>query len=331
MEDFPKERAPQSWWTRRSIFCKILLIALPILIVIGLAVGLGVGLTVGRGGSSSSSSSSPSTPLPPTNGTLWQPAVNSTWQIVLQNPLELASDASSVTPDVSIYDIDLFTNSEATISSLRNLGKRVICYFSAGSYEPDRPDSSDFKSSDKGKELDGWPGEYWLNLSSSNVRNIMKKRLDVAVQKGCDAVDPDNMDGYDNDNGLGLTEDDSVDYVEFLSQEAQARNLSMGLKNAGAIIKRVLPLVHFSVNEQCHQYSECTTYTPFVDAGKPVFNIEYPDGAPKVSVSSRNKYCSTSGDGEGATKFSTVIKKMDLDGWVEFCNGTTDTTALSSS
>lgn len=323
-----KQRPPPSWWGRRSLICKILLIAIPLLVVIGLAVGLGVGLTVGRGGSSSPSSSEPT---PTQNGTLWQPAVNSSWQIVLQNPLDLSSDADSVTPDVSIYDIDMFTNSEETMTTLRRLGKRVICYFSAGSYEPDRPDSSDFKSSDKGKELDGWPGEYWLNLSSTNVRSIMTKRMDIAVQKGCDAIDPDNMDGYDNENGLGLTEDDSIDYVKFLSQEAQARNLSMGLKNAGAIIPKVLDLVHFSVNEQCHQYSECTTYEPFVAAGKPVYNIEYPSGAPKVSLNDRKKYCSTSGDGDGASGFSTVIKKMDLDGWVEFCNGTSETTDLSSS
>jgi hypothetical protein len=44
--------------------------------------------------------------------------------------------------------------------------------------------------------LDGWPGEVWVNISSTNVRNIMSKRLELASHKGCDAVDPDNMDGY---------------------------------------------------------------------------------------------------------------------------------------
>jgi hypothetical protein len=72
----------------------------------------------------------------------------------------------------------------------------VICYFSAGSYEPGRPDSGDFKKEDMGAGLDGWPGEKWLKLSSENVRNIMKKRIDLAWKKGCDGVDPDNVDGY---------------------------------------------------------------------------------------------------------------------------------------
>lgn len=53
-----------------------------------------------------------------------------------------------------------------------------------------------------GAELDGWPGERWLKLSSENVRNIMKKRIDLAWRKGCDGVDPDNVDGYVSHNLL---------------------------------------------------------------------------------------------------------------------------------
>jgi hypothetical protein len=34
----------------------------------------------------------------------------------------------------------------------------------------------------------------------------MSSRLDMAQQKGCDGVDPDNIDAYGNENGLGLTE-----------------------------------------------------------------------------------------------------------------------------
>jgi hypothetical protein len=154
-----------------------------------------------------------------------------------------------VAPDVAIYDIDLFENSDVLISTLKRLGKKVICYFSAGSYEPGRLDSGEFQSKDKGKELDGWPGEYWLDVSSANVRSIMTKRLDIAQQKGCDAVDPDNVDGYDNENGIGITKAKSIDYIKFLSREAAARNLSIGLKNAGDIIPEVLSMVQFSVNE----------------------------------------------------------------------------------
>lgn len=68
-----------------------------------------------------------------------------------------------------------------------------------------------FKESDLGKPLDGWEDERWLNVKSQNVRKIMRARLDLAAQKNCDGVEPDNVDEYDNDNGLKLTERDAIE------------------------------------------------------------------------------------------------------------------------
>lgn len=117
--------------------------------------------------------------------------------------------------------------------------------------------------------------------------------------------------------------------MSFLSSEAAKYNMSTGLKNAGAIISSVLDDVHFSVNEQCIQYDECNTFSAFVDAEKPVFNIEYPDDAPKVTSKEKSAICGTSGDARGSKGFSKAIKKMNLDGWVEYCGDdqtyTTDT------
>lgn len=192
---------PAGWWGRMSKKTKILLLAVIALVIIGLAVGLGVGLTVGGDnddGNNGGNDASPGGPNPtsPYRDGVWQPAVNTSWQIILQSPIELDRDATIVTPDVEVYDLDLFTNDKAVFDTLHRLGKKVICYFSAGSSEEYRPDSGDFQAADKGKELDGWPGEYWLDLKSQNVRDIMKKRIDLAHQKGCDGIDPDNVDGY---------------------------------------------------------------------------------------------------------------------------------------
>ncbi|OCK84858.1 glycoside hydrolase family 114 protein [Lepidopterella palustris CBS 459.81] len=331
----------QGWWARQPLRRKLILVAVAAVVVIGLAVGLGVGLTQGGSNGSSpssvpSSAPSSSTTVPPaqpssTNKPTWTPSVNSTWQIVLQDPLDLSTSATTITPDVSIYDIDLFTNSKDTITTLHKLNKKVICYFSAGSYEPNRPDASNFTSADKGATLDGWPDEKWLDLNSTNVRNIMAARIQLAADKGCDAIDPDNIDGYQNNNGLNLTPADSISFLTFLSTAALTHNLSMGLKNAGDIVPTVLPLAQFSVNEQCVNYAECESFAPFITAGKPVFHIEYPSDAPNLMRSDLNKYCGTSGDASGSLGFSTVLKKMSLDGWVEFCNGVTATTGTGGS
>jgi hypothetical protein len=177
--------------------CILLSLAL-FITALGLGLGLGLGITrmQSNGGNSASQNTTIPTVNPPVNGSFWQPSRNTSWQIVLENPIELNSSSASISPNVDVFDIDLFTNSETVLQSLHQLGKKVICYFSAGSYEPNRPDSSRFQSSDMGDGVNGWPGEKWLNLSSINVRNIMATRIQLAAQKGCDGIDPDNVDGY---------------------------------------------------------------------------------------------------------------------------------------
>lgn len=109
---------------------------------------------------------------------------------------------------------------------------------------------------------------------------------------------------------------------------ASSYNMSIGLKNAGDIIPKVIGFVDFSVNEQCAEYSECETFEPFIKAGKPVFHIEYPKGAPKIDASRAAALCSDSGIGAGSARFSTVLKKMELDGFVQYCDGKQYTTPL---
>ncbi|KAL4742143.1 glycoside hydrolase superfamily [Aspergillus similis] len=249
---------------------------------------------------------------------IWQPEVGSPWQIILSSALSPNTVSKSASPAFPIYDIDLFENTSPTISSLHSQGIKVICYFSAGTYEDWRPDASSFDSSSLGAALDDWPGENWVDLRSENVRAVMSSRLDQAVEKGCDGVDPDNVDAYSNDQGgLGLTEGDSADFVNWLAAEAHARGLSIGLKNAGSIIPRVIANMQWSVNEQCAEYNECDVFQQFVDEGKPVFHIEYPENG-EVSTSGVDKV-TVCAEFKGAEGFSTVIKDMDLDEWVQAC------------
>lgn len=72
----------------------------------------------------------------------------------------------------------------------------MVCYFSAGSWEEWRDDAKRFAEGDLGKGLDGWPGERWLDVRSEGVRGVMRERVSLAGEKGCDGVDPDNVDGY---------------------------------------------------------------------------------------------------------------------------------------
>ncbi|EAA27398.1 glycoside hydrolase family 114 protein [Neurospora crassa] len=321
---------------RRSRKILYIAIAAAVVVVLGLALGLGLGLGLkdhgGRGDENEPSGPTPSEPPVTPNGTVWQPPVGAKWQIILNSVLDVpsanAKTTQALTPDVPVWDFDMFLHRNTNvISNLHSLGKRAICYFSAGSYEPYTPDNTSFVAADLGKTMDGWPDEKWLDIRRPSVRNIMLKRLDIAASMKCDAVDPDNVDGYQNANGLGLTKQDTIDFVRFLGKEASKRGLAMGLKNAGEVIEDVLDVVQFSVNEQCAQYNECDTFEKFTAAGKPVFHIEYPSGAPKaVKTQDSRKLCGAT----GADRFSTVLKGMDLDAWVEYCDGNVAETKVAN-
>jgi endo-alpha-1,4-polygalactosaminidase (GH114 family) len=316
------------WWRRRRF---LILGGIMFLIIVGLAVGLGVGLTEGRrghrchDGRACPSYGDPSTPTTTSSATppvgtgtvvdgLWQPDTGATWQYQLSAAVD-----PPTTDGIAIWDIDLFDNEPSTIADIQNQGSRVICYFSGGSYENWRPDEGDFDQNDIGSDLAGWEGENWIDIRSERVRQIMVRRLELAAQKGCDGVDPDNVDGYNNENGLGLTTGDTVNYMRFLADEAHARNLSIGLKNALEVVPELLPSMQWSVNEQCLEYDECHLLQPFIEDQKPVFHVEYPkgdtDNSQRVSGDTYSSIC----DASSTDGFSTIIKNMNLDDFTESC------------
>jgi hypothetical protein len=182
--------------------------------------------------------------------------------------------ALNVNRSAKVYDIDLFDNAASTFADLKLKGKTVICYFSAGSYEAWRPDADDIPVSARGRKMSGWD-ERWLDIKDLQVRKVMLARLDLAVRKGCDGVDPDNVDGFTNSTGFGIQAPDQIDYNRFLATEAHRRGLLIGLKNAGGIVGSLHDIYDFAVVEQCYQYDECEQYDPFIASNKAVFVAEY--------------------------------------------------------
>ena len=174
-----------------------------------------------------------------------------------------------------IYDIDMFETSRATIQRLKESGKVVICYLSAGSWEDWREDASDFPNSVKGKDLDGWAGEKWLDIRSSRVREIMMKRFDLAKQKGCDGIEPDNINGYQNDTGFPLTYNDQLNYNLFLAKEAKKRGLLIALKNDLDQTDELVHFYDFLIVESAIKYNETDKFLPFIIQNKPIYDIEY--------------------------------------------------------
>lgn len=238
----------------------------------------------------------------PASTSLWRPQIGDTWQWQLRGTL-------NSTYAVNVYDIDLFDTPPAVLNALKTQGRRVVCYFSAGSSENWRADFSKFQPADMGKALASWPGENWLDIRSVNVRNIMMKRLDLAKSKGCDGVEPDNVDGFANDSGFALTADMQLDFNRFIASEAHARGLSVALKNDVRQIGQLVGDFDFAVNEECHQFNECAGYAAFVNAGKAVFNAEYAAAYKTNAAGARDALCSSS----RASGIRTLVLALQLD------------------
>ena len=207
---------------------------------------------------------------------------------------------------VDYYDIDLFDTSADQIAALQSQGRKIICYFSAGSYEEWRDDAASFPAVDLGLALDGWEGERWLDIRSRDIWAIMESRLDTAVAKGCDGVEPDNIDGYSNESGYTLLPNDQLVYNRFLAAQAHLRGLAIGLKNDLDQITDLVGDFDFSVNEQCHEFDECDLLLPFIEAGKAVFIAEYEAGFRGDGLAALCESSQSNG-------FSTMVLPLDLD------------------
>ncbi|TQS30722.1 endo alpha-1,4 polygalactosaminidase [Microbispora sp. KK1-11] len=251
-------------------------------------------------------------PAPVSCAGCWHPALNTSWQ------WQLSSVPAEPFLDVAMYDVDGFNATAATVQRLHatKSGRKVVCYISAGSYEDWRPDAGSFPASVLGKALDGWAGERWLDIRQygGTLGQIMRARLDMCRSKGFDAVEFDNVDGYTNKTGFPLTADDQLRYNAWLANEAHARGLSGGLKNDNEQIPQLLPYFDWALNEQCWEFSECTTaqngdygLDQFVKAGKAVFNVEY-----NLATS---KFCTKA----NAQNFNSLKKRLELDAYRVAC------------
>jgi hypothetical protein len=224
----------------------------------------------------------------------WRPVLGTTWQWQLSGRLDLTVKAQ-------VYDVDLFDTSAVVVRSLHAKGRRAVCYFSAGSWEPGRPDSGAFPAAVRGKPLAGFEAERWLDIRRTDLLlPLMAKRLDLCRAKGFDGAEPDNVDGYANQSGFPLTGTQQLRYNRALAALAHARGLAVALKNDLDQVSLLVPSFDFAVNEQCVEYDECKQLAPFVRAGKPVLHVEY--NLPLAS------FCPVT----RPLRFSSLLKHEDL-------------------
>jgi hypothetical protein len=230
----------------------------------------------------------------------WTPEPGTTWQWQLTGTIDQSVPAQ-------VFEVDGFDTPAPTVGSLRASGRRTVCYFSAGSSEDWRPDAGSFPGEVLGAG-NGWPGERWLDIRRLDLLvPIMTARMTMCRDKGFDAVEPDNVDGYANDTGFPLTAADQLAYNRMIAATAHRLGLSAALKNDVDQAADLEPYFDFAVNEECFAFDECGALSRFVAAGKAVFSAEYAGQAATLCPKAN------------ALGFSTIRKRLALDAWLESC------------
>jgi hypothetical protein len=237
----------------------------------------------------------------PAAGQCWDPEpTTEPWQIQFQGRIDLSVPAP-------VYDIDVDSDA-GIVDAIHAQGDRAICYISAGSWEPYRSDKGEFPKKLLGRPIAGFEDEHWLDIRRvGRLRPIMAARMDECVAKGFDAIDPDNVDGYQNRTGFPLKPKDQLAYNATIANLAHERGMAVVLKNDLGQVGKLLPYFDFQVNEQCFQYRECDRLDRFIAAGKPVYGIEY-----EVPL---GKFCAASIE----HGFSTIYKRYSLSAFREVC------------
>lgn len=251
------------------------------------------------------------------------PGKNVSWQYQL-------SDSGDVTyiPGVELYVIDI-DSARDFIPFIRKKdpNARVVCYFSAGSFEAYRVKADEDRgtysfskgywgSSSIGHAMDGWPGEYWVDIRKKRVRYAAKKRMQFAKSIGCSGVDPDNVDGYTfgrQNTGFDLTRQDQISFNTYLAKSAHSLGLGIGLKNAVELLKDIASQYDWFINESCFTFRECSEYSirkaPGT-RGKAILIVEYCDAKKELGEPTQDPgcYCGISIQ-QG---YNTLIKMADL-------------------
>eukprot|EP00833_Pecoramyces_ruminatium_P001041 jgi/Orpsp1_1/1175073/evm.model.c7180000052528.1 len=204
----------------------------------------------------------------------WKPKPGLKWNWALGTKV---SEIPIENTSYDVIDVDLYGVTKEIITKMHNNGKKVICYFSAGTYEVARKEAEGMlkvKNLVRNK-MEGW-NEYWLDFRVEEIKAFMSERLDIAKSKGCDGIEFDNVDTVYNVNWSdALTVEDQLKYDKWLANEAHSRNMAAGFKNSIELLEDLKGIFDFAINEECNEYGECDDYSVFLNNNLAVFVALY--------------------------------------------------------
>ncbi len=138
----------------------------------------------------------------------------------------------------------------------------------------------------------------------------MQARFQRCKDMGFDAIEPDNMDVYDNASGFRLSRRDGVRYILALADIAHGMGLEIGQKNVPEITRQLIGSMDFVITEDCFAGDWCEEVEAYARAGKPVLAAEYTDTGVNWPAA-----CAFG----AANNYSMILKDRDLTAALQTC------------
>jgi len=204
----------------------------------------------------------------------WKPKPGLKWNWALGTKV---SEIPIENTDWEVIDIDLYGATKEIIDKMHKNNKKVICYFSAGTYERTREEAQGMLKVNGlvRNKMEEWD-EYWLDFRLDEVKSFMSERLDLAKAKGCDGIEFDNVDTFTNVNWEdSITVEDQLKYDKWLAKEAHDRKMAAGFKNSIELLEELKDIFDFAINEECNEFGECDDYNVFLNNQLAVFVALY--------------------------------------------------------
>jgi hypothetical protein len=222
------------------------------------------GVTAGMDGGASGAGGSASAARAPVPGLTWQAQL---------------SGGVDPTLDVDAFYLDADFSSSTVVTELRSKAKLVLCYVSAGTFEPWRKDANAFPESALGEPLADYPREQWLDVRAASVRDLMRARLAAMAKAGCHGVYPSTLEAHLHTTGFPITRDDVIAYASWLATEIHALGMSAGLSVSADLVPDVERAYDWALAIDCLSSSGCTPWARVRQSGRAVLLVEFGDSS----------------------------------------------------
>lgn len=227
----------------------------------------------------------------------------------------LAGVPDPVDDNVHVYFLNLTTSIPSDGYNLNTDGHYPVCQFSAGWYDTYNS-GEEFDDADVGNDVEGQPGKKWLDIRKDSVRLAIASKIYGCTKISARGTDAENVDAFQHDNGLGLTKQDAIDYVQWLGNKTHDLRLDFGVEGISGFAEDVVEDVDYVVAKNAIFSGESYKYSALVDANVPILDVEFPGGIVPVDTLLDDvigQVCGSKPEG-----FSVTLKSADY-GYVHPC------------